>query len=81
MTEPSAETPRALLLRLPPGSVPRPTIPVSWVHRNACVPDPELLPTMTEPSAETPSATLLESPGRTPSWINPVSARKRNASS
>ncbi len=73
-TEPSAETPVAMLLKFPPGRSPRPTIPPPAVQRNASeVPNGSKLPypTTTEPSAETAVATLLKgSPERSPKPMN-----------
>src|SRR5882762_365374 len=78
-TCPLAETAYALLLKLPPGRSPSPTMPVVCVQRNASVPEAETpSPTTTSPSAETPVAALKnpkpegKPPGKYPRPTIPV---------
>src|SRR5262245_15867422 len=80
MTDPSAETPLAELLIIP-GRVPRLTMPVASVQRNAWKNGgAELLrPTTTDPSAEAPCAELFVCPGRCPRPTMPVVWVQRNA--
>ncbi len=86
-TDPSADTPLALLVeKLPPGKYPSPTIPVCCVQRNAS-PDNKspntlmLIPTTTDPSPDIPAAELEKTPpGKYPSPTIPVCCVQRNAS-
>src|SRR5690606_1174381 len=68
MTEPSAETSKAELEKLPPGRSPKPAICPSRQQKASLIPwGEEDLPTMTEPSADAAHASLHPSPElRTP---------------